>query len=266
MQISDGTFLHFIILFSQGLSKLSALVTGDQLDSWKQPGPIYIFNFCFKDYISSANNNEKSCVYKSKFCEVLCSPCAKHGKCKSWRVWILMMKKKYPTGNNFSRSKFENQIKGFFPHYFVMNIMLFFSCKGWNKEREYSRRSSEFNRLRRVCVCKTNKPLQNRTSYSETDHRVLTNTLLYQNGASFSKDAIFTLGKQEDRQQTPPTSILEAKILVQMQPVFQFAVGSRHSSHHPSPCLCLLALFVGKVLLLSQDVQVQQETGSYQFP
>lgn len=175
------------------------------------------------------------------------------------------MKKKYPTGNNFSGLKFENQIKGFFPPLFCYEYHAVFQLQRV-EQREYCRRSSEFNRLRRVCVCKTNKPLQNRTSYSETDHRVLTNTLLYQNGASFSKDEISTLGKQEDRQQTPPTFILEAKILVQMQPVFQFAVGCRHSSHHPSPCLCLLALFVGKILLLSQDVQVQQETGSYQFP
>lgn len=84
--------------------------------------------------------------------------------------------------------------------------MLFCSCKGWNKEREYRRRSSEFNRLRRVCVCKTNKPLQSRTSYSGIDHRVLTKTLLYQNDASFSKDVIFHT-RQAGRQAANPTNI-----------------------------------------------------------
>lgn len=84
--------------------------------------------------------------------------------------------------------------------------MLFCSCKGWNKEREYCRRSSEFNRLRRVCVCKTNKPLQSRTSYSGIDHRVLTKTLLYQNDASFSKDVIFHT-RQAGRQAANPTNI-----------------------------------------------------------
>lgn len=84
--------------------------------------------------------------------------------------------------------------------------MLFCSCKRWNKEREYHRRSSEFNRPRPVCVCKTNKPLQSRTSYSETDHRVLTKTLLYQNGASFSKSLIFHT-RQAGRQATDPTNI-----------------------------------------------------------
>lgn len=102
--------------------------------------------------------------------------------------------------------KFENQIKEFFSHCFLMNIMLFCSCKGWNKEREYHRRSSEFNRPRRACVCKTNKPLQNRTSYSETDHRVLTKTLLYQNDGSFSKDMIFHT-RQAGRQAADPTNI-----------------------------------------------------------
>lgn len=163
-------FLHFIILFSQGLAKLSALVRGEQLDSWKQPGPNYIFTFCFKDCASSANNNGKA-VYESPNSVRCWAPLVWNTACVSpgefgFQLW----KKKYPTGNNFSGLHFENQIKEFFFHYFLMNIMLFCSCKGWNKEREYHRRSSDFNRPRRVCVCKTNKPLQ------KTEHLILRQT------------------------------------------------------------------------------------------
>lgn len=84
--------------------------------------------------------------------------------------------------------------------------MLFWSCKGWNKEREYHRRSSEFNRPRWVCVCKTNKLLQNRPSYSETDHRVLTKRHLCQNYAWYCKDVIFHTRKA-GRQAADTTNI-----------------------------------------------------------
>lgn len=87
------------------------------------------------------------------------------------------MRKRTKRGNNFSGLKFENQIKVFF-HYFLMNI----SCCSAAAKGGTKKGKTIVGVLHLIdpgeCACKTNKPLQGRTSDFEADQRVLTKTFL----------------------------------------------------------------------------------------
>lgn len=108
-------------------------------------------------------------------------------------------------------------------------------------------------------ACKTNKPLQSRTSDFETDQRVLTKTLLYQNDASFSKDTIFNT-RQTGRQQTP--SHPESKAL-SVNATSAATCCWIQISFPPSFTLSVSPdSFFGKMLPFSWGLHVQQGTGS----
>lgn len=108
-------------------------------------------------------------------------------------------------GNHFARLKIENQIN-VCVYYFFINL----SCCSAAAKGGMKKGKTSVGVLNLVdpggCACKTNKPLQGRTSAFETEQKVITKILLYQNKyASFSKYMIFKPDEQED-QQTPSTS------------------------------------------------------------
>lgn len=98
-------------------------------------------------------------------------------------------------GNNFARLKIENQINVCVcvcVYYFFINL----SCCSAAAKGGMKKGKTSVGVLNLVdpggCVCKTNKPLQGRTSAFETEQKVITKILLYQNKyASFSKYMIF---------------------------------------------------------------------------
>lgn len=96
-------------------------------------------------------------------------------------------------GNNFARLKTENQINlCVWVYYFLINL----SCCSAAAKGGMKKGKTSVGVLNLVdpggCACKTNKPLQRRTSAFETEQKVITKILLYQNKyASFSKYMIF---------------------------------------------------------------------------
>jgi len=171
------------------------------------------------------------------------------------------MRRKTQTGNNFIGLKSENQIK-FFVHYFLLNT----SCcsaaaKGGTKKGKTVARV-----LNLIdpggCACKTNKPLQSRTSDFETDQRVLAITLLYNNDASLSRDGIFK-ARQRGRQPADPVSIHPESEASSVDAA-SVPACCRIQTSFPLPFTLFVSpdSFFGKVLPFSWGLRGQQGPGS----